>query len=343
MPDTEHGSIAPVDVIILAGTHQERDKLIHGQNKAFLDLHGKPVVQWVLEAISQAKHVGRIVIVGPLEKILLIREQTSIDFIPVEQRGQMITNAWAAFHALCSARESYPSDFIEYQAALEAGTFKHPEAVNMEQPYLFISGDVPLVVPEAIDDFIEQCAPFDQDMYYGVCNETSLRPYYPGPQQIGIRRPYVNFAEDRVRVANIQIVKPLKLGRLYLIQAAYSVRKLVKWRNIVRMLLFILRLPYGLTAAGYVIMLQISSLLNRYGLGEFAGPIVRRTHQERMTWYLSKFLHTRFVLISSPFGGLSIDIDDADDYEIMKRLLVPWREIQQNVATTLRVHEGSRW
>jgi hypothetical protein len=331
-----------MDAVILAGTHLEKDKLIYGQNKAFLDFHGKAVVQWVIEALGAARRINRFVVVGPREKLAVVHEKSPVDFIPVEQKGQMITNAWIAFHALCPQGNHYSTDFLEFQAAQEQGTLVHPPDIDFEKPYLFISGDIPLAVPEAIDHFIERCSQLPpQDMYYGISSEESLKPYYPTHERIGIKRPYANFSDGRYRLANIQIVKPLKLGRLFLVQSGYSVRKLTMWRNVFRLIKIIIRLPYGLRAASYVARLQTTMLLFKYGLQKWAGPIVRRTRREKLEWYLSNFLQTRVRIVNTPFGGLSVDIDDADDFEILKTHFPEWLKLQQQLADSLRDQPSS--
>ncbi|MFC1851815.1 NTP transferase domain-containing protein [candidate division CSSED10-310 bacterium] len=325
-----------IDAAVLAGTHLEKDKLIYGQNKSFLEFHGKPVVQWVVEALAQAKRIDRIVVVGPIEKVKTVLEHSPVNFIPVEQRGQMIQNAWVAFLALCPQAAGYPTDLIEYLAAEESGGFRQPEGIEMDRPYLYISGDVPLVIPEAIDDFIDRCEINNYDMFYGITEEEDLKPYYPTPTQKGIKRPYVHFADSWLRVSNIQLVKPLKLGRLYLVQSGYNVRKMKLWRNLFRLFKIVITLPYGMRAVGFISALKFSAHLHKYGLGKWANPVENRCKRSKLEWYLSHFLKTRFFMVSSPYGGLSIDIDDAEDYEILKQFFYQWLELQTQIAISMK-------
>ncbi|MBN2385014.1 nucleotidyltransferase family protein [bacterium] len=324
-----------IDAVVLAGTHLEKDKLIFGHNKAFLEFHGKPVVQWVIEALGQARRIDRIVVVGPIERVRSVQDKTSVPFIAVEQKGQLISNSWVAFLALCPQAEAFPTDFLEFQAAKEEGTFIYPAGLDIETPYLFISGDVPLAVPEAIDDFVERCQQREYDMYYGVTGESDLKPYYPTCVRKGIKRPYVNFREGRVRVANIQIVRPLKFGRLHLIQGGYSVRKLKMWRNLFRMVKLIARLPYGVRGAGFATLLQLSSLMYKYGLQKWVGPVVRRSSMSTFEWYISQYLQSRFTLVVSPYAGLSLDIDESDDYHILLTFFREWLEHERTIAKLL--------
>jgi len=322
-----------IDAVVLAGTHLEKDKLIRGQNKSFLEFHGKPVVQWVIEALDRAESIDRIVVVGPIEKINLVREQSNIPFIAVEQKGQLVANGWVAFHTLCPQAAAFPTDFLEFLSAKEEGRFVYPPDLDVNTPYLFISGDVPLTVPEAVDDFVRRCLHSEADMYYGVTAEHDLKQYYPTQTRKGIKRPYVHFREHLVRVANIQIIRPLKFGRMHLIQSGYSVRKLLMWRNIFRVLKIILRLPYGLRGAGFVTLLQISAMMSRHGLIKWIGPIRRFCPESRLEWFISQFLQARFSLVESPFAGLSLDIDDESDYTTLLEMFAEWQKIEQKVTT----------
>jgi NDP-sugar pyrophosphorylase family protein len=57
-----------MDAIILAGgIPQPEDPLYsytNGDAKALVDIAGKPMIQWVLDALSGAKHVDNVIIVG---------------------------------------------------------------------------------------------------------------------------------------------------------------------------------------------------------------------------------------------------------------------------------------
>ena len=52
-----------------------------GKPKAMLDFAGKPMIQWVLDALSNSEHVGRVVVVGlpPFTDIHCAHPMTIID------------------------------------------------------------------------------------------------------------------------------------------------------------------------------------------------------------------------------------------------------------------------
>ena len=62
------------NAIILAGTHADKSRLIYGQNKAFLERDGKPLVINSLYALKKAESIDKIMVVGPrkdLESIIM--------------------------------------------------------------------------------------------------------------------------------------------------------------------------------------------------------------------------------------------------------------------------------
>jgi len=57
-----------MDAVVTAGGIPQPDELLYpytqGKSKAMLDIGGKPMVQWVLDAIGGAKQVENVVLIG---------------------------------------------------------------------------------------------------------------------------------------------------------------------------------------------------------------------------------------------------------------------------------------
>ena len=57
-----------MDVLVTAGGIPQPDEQLYpytqGKPKALLDICGKPMVQWVLDALSDATQVEKVVIIG---------------------------------------------------------------------------------------------------------------------------------------------------------------------------------------------------------------------------------------------------------------------------------------
>ena len=91
---------ATMDAIVLAGTHLQRDKLVHGENKAFLDVGGEPLICRVVRSLSDAPSFDRIAVVGPPDRINATLDHLGDHVIPVEEGGELLDNGWRAFVAL---------------------------------------------------------------------------------------------------------------------------------------------------------------------------------------------------------------------------------------------------
>src|SRR6266850_434620 len=233
-----------VDAVVLAGTHTDRKKLIRGQNKAFLPVGGEVCLAQVLRALKSSLRVGRIFVVGPKElRRLLPPEDHGYRLIP--EVGRMLDNAWAAFQATeDSSRTKFPDEALE------------------DRPCLFLTSDIPLAVPEAIDDFAERCFALEEkrgervDFFTGLADEVALAPFYPRPDRRGIRRPYMELRHQRVRLANIYLARPRRIRNLEVLQQGFAARKLTQWRSIGRLIKTFLQNPAGVRAVGHVVCFQ---------------------------------------------------------------------------------------
>src|SRR5512143_2007190 len=90
-----------MDAIIAAGgIPQPQDPLYpytNGGSKALIDVAGKPMVQWVLDALSDAKTIDRIVVVGLSGKAQL-KSKKPISYVSSE--GRLLDNLKAGTAAV---------------------------------------------------------------------------------------------------------------------------------------------------------------------------------------------------------------------------------------------------
>ncbi len=211
----------PLDAVVLAGTHQNTKRLIAGRNKAFLNVGGKALIRYVVDALLAAERVGQIFVVGPTEELLEELAGYSSRVRVIAQRGKMLTNCWAGIEA--------SEDYHRHDTVV---------AVN-ERPLLIISSDLPLVTARSIDDFIYRCARLDNasetpyGLLAGVVDEPGVRPFHPERDKPGIKRPFVELEFGRLRLANIYVGRPRNLANQEFLQTGFSYRKAKDWRNVV--------------------------------------------------------------------------------------------------------------
>jgi len=317
-------SAPKVDAIVLAGTHIDKKKLIRGHNKAFLPVGDGISLGLVLDALRRSSKVGGIFVVGPEPALRHLLPPEEQGYRIVTEKGRMLDNAWSAFTA---AEDSLSPDTLAEE--------------RRDRAYLFLTSDIPLAVPEAIDDFLERCFALEKerggtvDFFAGLADEVALAPFYPKPSRHGIRRPYLELKHQRLRLANIYLARPRRIKNLEILQQGFAARKLTQWRSIGRLIAAFLRNPGGIRGALHILCFQAAALLERGGAHRLASlprgflrlPVVERT--------ASMMLGCQFVSVITPYGGLSVDIDDDSDYEIIRENLGVWREHQRTLMPSL--------
>jgi GTP:adenosylcobinamide-phosphate guanylyltransferase len=301
----------PLDAIVLAGTDSNPRRMIQGQNKAFLEIGGRPLVREVVEALLKAASIGDVYVVGPRERLDQALGDFSEHVTRVQQRGKMLANAWAAIHA-SEAREQ-----------------ERTGAKDPHRPLLVISSDIPLITPEAVDDFVARCAAEDAGfdggyaMLCGVADESSLKDYYPADGKPGIVRPYVNFRDSRQRLANIYVGRPRLLTNQTLLQAGFDHRKMVKLKNVLAIAWTFLRQAGSWQAAWLSLRMQITLMASRRG-GWLYRKLREGNSARRVERVCSKVLGGPIRIVVTPYGGLSLDADNEDDFRVLSERYEDW-------------------
>lgn len=305
----------PLDAIVLAGTDDNPRRMIQGQNKAFLDIGGRVLVRRVAEALLQVPAVGQVFVVGPLQRLQAALGDLSERITLVDQAGKMLANAWEAIHA------------IEARRRAQGG------ADDPLRPILFLSSDLPLISPQAVADFITRCVHEDRQvaegfsMLCGVAEEASLKLYYPGAGKAGIRRPYVNMKECRLRLANIYVGRPRTLANQAFLQVGFEHRKAEKWKNVLFLIWSFLSQHGGAQAAWLATRMQAALVLSRHGKGPLYRRLRRGNTAERTERVCSRVLGGSVRIVITPYGGLSLDADNEDDFRVLEERFEDWVEV----------------
>jgi len=177
-----------MDIIITAGGIPRPKhpiyKYTQGKPKALLDIAGKPMIQWVLDAVSEAKSVGHVAVVGlaqseveGLDGSVELSCTKPLTMIP--NQGSMIGNIRAG---------------VKY--ILE----KNPDTEYV----MTVSSDIPLVPGEMFDWFIEQTKTSHHELYMNMVTRQVLEARFPGTKR---RVDRVGDLELR-GAADISIIQP---------------------------------------------------------------------------------------------------------------------------------------
>jgi len=306
---------APLDAIVLAGTDTNPRRMIEGQNKALLEVGGRPLVRRMVDALREARSIGHVFVVGPTTRLRQALGGERDEVTVVKQKGKLLANAWAAI-------EASEARFREHNGGRD----------DPERPLLFISSDLPLVSPAAIDDFVARCAAEDArvergfSMLAGVAEEASLRAYYPANSRAGIVRPYVNLAECRVRLANIYVGRPRTLAHQEFLQTGFEHRKAEKWKNVLALAWHFLSQEGGPQATWLTLRLQ-ATLLASKGQGPLYRWLRRGNPTSRIERACGRVLGGTVRMVITPYGGLSLDADSEADFRVLVECFEDWRGI----------------
>ncbi len=310
----------PLDAVVLAGTHRNPKRLIAGRNKAFLKVGEQVLLRYVVNALLDAVHIERIFVVGPEEELRAELADFPSTVQVIAQRGKMLTNCWAGIEAS------------------EQGHQDEPGMPVKERPLLITSCDLPLVTARAVDDFIVRCARLDAAsdtsgaLLAGVVDEPGVKPFCPDGNKPGIKRPFVELAGGRLRLANIYIARPRNLAHQEFLQTGFSYRKAKDWRNVVALVYSFFRRPHGWRSAWLTMRIQLTLMLSQ-GKGRLYRYLKAGNTEERVEKCMSEVLGGPVKIVVTPFGGLSLDVDDEEDYRILDARYTDWAAITRAVDT----------
>ena len=144
-----------MDAVVTAGGIPQPGEPLYeftrGKSKALLDIAGKPMIQWVLEALDGAASIQRVVVIG-LGPESGMSSKKLVTFLP--NQGGMVDN-------------------------IRTGVFKvldfNPEAHHV----LMVSSDIPGITPQMVDWVISAAMQTDQDVYYNVIPREEMEKVFP--------------------------------------------------------------------------------------------------------------------------------------------------------------------
>ena len=304
----------PLDAVVLAGTDRNPKRLICGRNKSFLKVGEQMLIHYMVKALMEAESIDRIFIVGPADRLRQELGEISPRVTIIAQHGKMLANCWTGIEA---SENCHRDD---------------PEIPVNERPLLITSCDLPLVTSRAVDDFVARCARVDSvsevpvAMFAGVADEPGVAPFHPSGDSQGIKRPFVELAFGRLRLANIYVARPRNLSHQEFLQTGFSYRKAIDWRNVMALIFNFFKSHGGWHAAWLTIRIQLTLMLSK-GKGRWYRQLKKGNTRERVEKSLSDVLGGPVKVVVTPYGGLSLDVDDEEDIRILDACYEDWAAI----------------
>jgi molybdopterin-guanine dinucleotide biosynthesis protein A len=169
-----------MDAIVLAGGIPQPDEPLYsytkGDPKALTDIAGKPMIQWVLDALSDAKHVDNVIIVGLSPKNELACKKP---VYYLSNQGRMLAN-------------------------IVTGVNKSLELDKKTKYVLVVSADIPAIKPEMVDWLVETSMQTKDDIYYGVCTREVMEARFPGSKRTYTKLKGIELCGADINVSHVR-------------------------------------------------------------------------------------------------------------------------------------------
>jgi GTP:adenosylcobinamide-phosphate guanylyltransferase len=170
-------------MVIAGGIPQPGESLYEftqGRSKALIDVAGKPMVQWVLDALSDAKSVGQVVIVG-LDESAGLSCKKKVSYLP--NQGGMLDN-------------------------IRSSARKIAELNPKAEYVLIVSADIPTITSEMVDWVSAQVKPGQDEAVYNVIARAVMEKRFPDS-----RRTFTKFKDIEICGGDLNAVSlPLVLS-----------------------------------------------------------------------------------------------------------------------------------
>ena len=163
-------------IVTAGGIPQPGDKLYaysNGESKALIDVAGKPMVQWILDALGDAKHIDQVIVIGLSAKSGLTCKKP-LHF--VSNQGRMLAN-------------------------IVTGVNKSLELNPKGEYVMLVSSDIPALKGDMVDWLVKTTMETKDDLYYGVCPREVMEARFPTSN-----RTYTKLKDMEVCGSDINVI-----------------------------------------------------------------------------------------------------------------------------------------
>jgi molybdopterin-guanine dinucleotide biosynthesis protein A len=189
-----------MDAVILAGGIPKPEEALfaesRGRSKALIDVAGKPMAQWLLDALSDAKRISNVIVIG-VDSSSALECEKPLTFIP--DAGGLLDNVLVG---IAHVRQHHP-------------TTSH---------ILLCSSDIPTVTNEMIEWRIEVAQDGEVHLNYVVVERATMEERFPGSKRSFIRLQDVEVCGGDLNVLSVNLAEKTDLWDR-LIAARKSVRQ----------------------------------------------------------------------------------------------------------------------
>lgn len=326
MADGRKTGLPAYDALILAGD-KRGSRTVYDENKALLTVKGRPSIAYIIEALKNSRHIEDIFIVGPKDRL----ERALADDPAVTGGGKVIVlEQWD--NLIENALNGYLFTIPGHIADTDPD--KYLDTPFIDKKVLALSTDMPLLTSYEIDEFLEGVEPDAYDYQAGITSDETLHHYYPDrrKKKKGIRHAYFHFREGNYRQNNMHFGSLLRLRNKIYIEKMYEHRHQREWKDIIKLIVEILRTEKGsYKALYYFVLFQMCMFFTSKGLYSLTNlfrRLVRLSDVERL---IGIILGTRFKTVETHYGGGALDIDSEVEFEAIRENFDDWAAYQRKL------------
>ena len=252
-----------MDAMITAGGTLKPDDPLFQQfgieKKALLPMVGRPMISWVLEALRNSGGVDHIAIVG-LDPDELDYQDDRLHFTP--STGNLVDNIYEGMYTLQKF---------------------HPTVKKI----LLFSSDIPLVTPEIVRGFVDECGSQKANIYYAVVKREIMEAAFPGSKRtfVPMKDGYFSggdafLLDVDAAAGNAEMAKSLTSSRKNYVQQARAV--------------------------GFLFIIKI---------------LLRRLTAQEAGHYVAQKANLSGQVVITQYPELGMDVDKPHQYEMIKAQL----------------------
>lgn len=145
--------------------------------KGLVPIAGKPMVEWVLDALNEAEEIGEVAVVVPT----------------AEGLGGWVDRA---------------AKIVVSDGSFVDNIVSGVSAFRTDRPVLLVTGDIPALTPAAVDGFVRLSLAAGAQAAYPLIREADMNEQFPGGA-----RTFVRLADGKVTGGNMMLIDPALVDR----------------------------------------------------------------------------------------------------------------------------------
>jgi len=187
-----------MDAVVLAAGRSGDDfrKAFGTEHKCLVEVAGRPIIHWVLDALRASSEISRIVVIGPAQ----------------------------ALRAAGVTEEIIANDSGSYADSVGIGL----RAARSDR-VLLIAADIPLLQVGGLDRYIADCLRADADACFPVVSWDSMQARLPGA-----RKTWYDLRDGKLTKGNAVVARrEVLLHRLDRVESLFNTRKKKQWAGLI--------------------------------------------------------------------------------------------------------------